>query len=187
MATKSLDSLYFATLTTDASTGATYGAMTKIAGVITADIKRNGSGTPLYADDGVFAFATGKGETQITLDTAGLTIEQRGALLGHTVAKGVMTIKAGDESPYVGIAFKGLDHNGKNVYVKLLKGKAREFDETMETNGETPKFSTQKIVIDFINREYDGASERVAYESGADFEATTGENWFTTFEPTTTP
>ena len=184
MATKSLNSLYFATLTTDSETGATYGAMTKIAGVITADIKRNGSGTPLYADDGVFAYATGKGETQLTVDTAGLTVEQRATILGHTCTKGVITTKAGDEAPYIGIAFKGLDHNGKNVYVKLLKGKARELDESMETNGASPKFSTQKIVIDFINREYDGASERVAYESGTDFEATTGSTWFTTFEPT---
>lgn len=159
-----------------------YDTAKKIAGAITADIKRNGSGTPLYADNGVFAYATGKGETEVTLDAADISLEDLATILGHTITNGVMIRKSTDIPPYIGIAFEGLMHNNKREFVKLLKGVARIEDSTMDTNAATPKFNTQKLIIDFINRDYDKASEKIAREDAVGYESTTGDNWYEEFE-----
>ncbi len=161
-----------------------YDTPKKIAGAITTDIKRNGSGTPLYADNGVFAYATGKGETELTFDAADIPLEDLAILLGHNIVKGVMIRKSTDVPPYIGSAFEGLMHNNKKEFVKLLKGVARIEDSTMDTNGAIPKFNTQKLIIDFINRNYDKASEKITREDAVGYQSSIGSTWYTEFEPT---
>lgn len=187
MSTKSLNNVHIAQLTKDDKTGATYSTPESVIGVQTADIKRNGNNVELPGDDGIISVANGKGVTQLTIAVTSLTLEQRAALLGHTIEKGVMTIKAGDQPPYFAWMFEGYDHNDKKIYVKLLKGKAQEIDTSMETLKSTPVFHTPSIVVNFVDREYDGFCEKICYESSTTYDTSVGAAWYTTVEPATTP
>ena len=186
MSTKSLKNVHIAELTKDDSTGVTYGTPESVVGVQTADIKRNGNNVTLPGDDGIVAVANGKGLTQLTIAVTSLTLEQRAKLLGHTVEKGVMVIKAGDQPPYFAWMFEGLNHDDTRIFTKLLKGKAQEIDSSMETLKETPVFHTPSIVINFADRIYDGFSEKTCYENSLTYDKTIGDAWYTTVEPTTT-
>lgn len=184
MATKSLRNLHFALLTKDDSTGVAYGEMKQLAKMIKVDVNNASASTELYGDDGVVAVDTSAGVTTVTLEMSDISLTNQGILLGHTVTKGVMERATTDEAPVFGIAFEGRDQDGKKVFKKFLKGKALEMDSTMETRVGTPKFNTPTMVMKFMAREFDNKIDRVAREAEPEYEATTGANWYTTFEPT---
>lgn len=186
MAQIGLKNLYYATLAADtADTATTYGAMKKITGAISADIKPASNSATLYADDGPFDTATTLGEITVTLEMADLPLSVQAEILGHTLDKGVMVYKATDKAPYVAIAFESEKSNGGTRYVKLLKGKFQELEESTKTKDDKVDFQTPKISGKFVCRTFDGAWKRTADTDAEGFVATTGTDWYKTMEPTT--
>lgn len=184
MALVGVSNLHYALLIKDDSTGVTYGAPIAIAGSINIDIKPASAISTLYADNGPAEVASTLGEISVSVENKGLSIETLAALLGHTVAKGVMTSKASDTAPYVAILFEGLKSNGKKKYVKLLKMKFSEPDDQYATLKDSVTFQTDKITGKGTRRDYDDEWKRTADEDGTDYEAATGTAWYTSVEPT---
>lgn len=188
MATVGLKNLYYAPLTTDTSSGVTYGTMKKIAGAIQVDINPSVTFNTLYGDDAPFAADSSMTEITVTVETADMPLEDLAALLGHTIDSTTkeLSAKASDNAPYVGLAFEANKHNNKVRYVKLLKGKFSPTQETMQTKGESVEYTTPKLEGRFVARTYDGEWKRIADSDNSE-SATIITNWYSAMEPVTTP
>ena len=162
MAQIGLKNLYYAPLSKDDSTGATYGTPVKIAGLISVNISPSNSTSTLHADDIPFAVASTLGEVSVTVEAADIPLQAQAALLGHTVSGNKMICKGSDQAPYVAILFESDKHDGTTRYVKLLKGKFHDPNEDLQTKGDSVEYQTPSIEGTFVCREYDGAWKETA-------------------------
>ena len=174
-----LKNLYYAKVLTDTTQSTTYETPVRLAGLISVDIAPSANTNTLYADDGPYEAAESLGAVEVTIEVADLPLEAQAALLGHTVTNGVMQYTTNDAAPYVALAFESLKANGKNRFVKLLKGKFSEPETNHQTKGENVEFQTSTITGTFVARVSDGAWKTVADEDATGFEQTTAENWYT--------
>lgn len=184
MATVGLKNLYYAALSSDTSSGATYGTPVKIAGAVSVDINPSVNFATLYGDDAPFAADSSMSEITVTIESCDLTLEDQAALLGHTVNSTTKQLeaKASDTAPYVALLFEAKKHNGNTRYVKLLKGKFAPTQETMQTKGESVTYTTPKLEGRFVAREYDGAWKRVADSDNTE-SSTLISGWYSAVEP----
>lgn len=178
MAQVGLKKLYYAKLTKDDSTGVTYETPKRIIGLNSIDISPTVNKATLYGDDAALATAASLGEVEITIDVADLPLTDAAALLGHTITDGVMVSKGDDSAPYVAIMFESEKHNGDIRYVKLLKGKFSESNETINTRGDSVDFQLNQITATFVTREYDGAWKKTQDSS----DATVATSWYASVE-----
>lgn len=159
MAQIGLRNFYYAKMTVEdtATTAATYDTPKRVAGINSIDINPTVNKATLYGDDMALATASSLGEIAVTIDVADLPLEDQAALLGHTIVDGVMVSKGSDSAPYVAIMFESEKHNGETRYVKLLKGKFSESQETTNTRGESISYQIPKITASFVARANDSA------------------------------
>lgn len=174
--------LHYAVLKSDDSNGAIYDTPVKIPGVRTIDVKPSSGVDTLYGDDAPYDIADYLGDIEVTIETAQVDLPDLAALLGHKIEKGIMEYKSTDVAPYVAILFESVKSNGKNRYVKLLKGKFAEPEDNYQGKDSSVHWNTPSLVGHFVVREYDKAWKRVADEDGDDFEETTAENWYKSVE-----
>lgn len=186
MATIGLKNFYYAPLTADSATAVTYGTPVRIPGAVKVSRKTGAAISTLYADDAPFAVASnGTGEITLDFEFAELSLEHKAALLGHTVSKGQMVKKAGDEAPYVAVMFEGAKlATGAKYYVKVLKLKFMEPDLDMETKKESVAFNTPKLTAKAVAREFDGKWEVTADTEAKDYEDVSN-TWYASVDPTT--
>jgi phi13 family phage major tail protein len=173
-----LSSLYYATLTSDASGGVVYGTPTIITGIITANINPNSVMETLFADDGPLEVATQLGNIEFELNVADIPLNIQAILLGHSIAAGIMERVASDTPPWVAIGFKALKSNGNYRYVWLYKGKFRQPELNHDTKDDSVNFQTLTIVGHFVKRDYDDKWLKQADEDESGYQAATGTNWF---------
>ena len=158
MAQIGLKKFFYAKLLSDNENGVSYDTPKRIIGLNTVDISPTVNKATLYGDDSALATESSLGEIEVTIDIADLPIEDAAALLGHTVEDdGVMISKGGDSAPYVAIMFESDKHNGETRFVKLLKGKFSESQETINTRGDSIEYQLPQISASFVARTYDGA------------------------------
>jgi len=170
-----LKDLYYAMLTKDDATGATYEAPALVAGAISAKISAKTDSVTLYADDTAFETASSLGEIDLELEMADLPLSVQAALLGHTVNNGVLEATNTDVAPYVAVGFRALKSNGKYRYYWLLKGKFQIPDDESKTKEDKVSFQTAKLKGTFVCRVYDGKWKLVGDEDESGFAAT---GWF---------
>lgn len=183
MAKIGLSNLHYALITKDDSAGVTYGVPKKIPGVISADIKTGSDTATLFADNGPAETASSLGEITVDIETKDLPLEVHAELLGHKITAGVMKSNADDVAPDVAIMFESLKSNGKKRFVKLLKGKFQEPDDTNKTKEDKISFQTQKISGKFVIREFDGDWKRTTDEDATGYLPATGTDWYKTVDP----
>lgn len=183
MAITGISNFHYAPLTADTLAGVTYGAPVKVPGLVSIDLKPSSESAVLYADNGAYDTDTATGECTVAIELADLDLATQAALLGHTVTKGVMSCKAGDEAPFVAISFESLKSNHKKRYMKLLKGRFQEPGSTSKTKGNKVDFQTGKIEGKFLMRVYDQEWQRVADEDATGYEPATGTGWHAAIEP----
>lgn len=157
MAQIGLRNFYYAIMTTEdtADTAAVYAQPKRVVGINSIDISPTVNKATLYGDDIALATASALGEIEVTIDVADLPLTDLAALLGHTIENGVMTAKGSDSAPYVAIAFESEKHNGEIRYVKLLKGKFSESQETINTRGDSIEYQIPQISATFVARSND--------------------------------
>lgn len=184
MATVGLKNLYYAVLSSDTSSGVTYGTPVKIAGAVSVDMNPSVNFATLYGDDAPFAADSSMSEIAVTIESCDLKLEDQAALLGQTVNTTTkeLVAKASDAAPYVALMFEAKKHNGNTRYVKLLKGKFAPTQETMQTKGESVTYTTPKLEGRFVAREYDGEWKRVADSDNTE-SATLIAGWYSAVEP----
>lgn len=178
MALVGVSNLHYAKLTKDDATGAIYETPVKIANLIEISINPNSQSGTLFADNGPAETASAMGEIEVEINIADLTIEQVGALLGHTVNAGVIEADANDTPPYVALGFEALKSNGKKRFLWLYKGKFEQPEENYKTKTDNIEFQTKTLKGKFVKREHDNKWKKVADEDGTGYVATTGSNWY---------
>jgi phi13 family phage major tail protein len=150
MATIGLRDLFYAKITEPTGDAIidTYGTPTRLARVITADIKINFSDATLYSDDGEEAVIKEFTGGDVTLEVSDLTPAVYAELLGHkTDTNGVVHANADDNAPYVALGMRALKPiNGKFEYTWLYKVKFGEPDTSRKTKGQNVEFQTPKVV-----------------------------------------
>lgn len=175
-----VSNLMYAILTSDPATGtAVYEAPVSMPGIMSVKINPNASNETLFADDGPYDIASTIGKIDVELKTADLDLTIQAALLGHTLAGGVLIRKASDIPPYVAIGFKSLKSNGKYRYTWLAKGKFGASEQSNETKGDSVNFQSPTITGGFLKRDCDQEWERHIDEDHVDYVPTMGANWFT--------
>jgi len=179
-ATVGLRNLHYAIITADSEEETAYGTMARIGGMIQADIEVETADNTLYADNIAWEAAVATGKATVSLNLAEIPIEQLASLLGHTLANGEMLSKSTDEPPYVGLAFEYTKNNGKKRFVKLMKGKFKEPNESTKTKeGNSVEFQTPTLEGTFIARLSDGAWKKTADEEATGYTSTIGDSWYT--------
>ncbi len=157
MAQIGLKNFYYALMTQEetATTAATYGTMKRVVGINSIDISPTVNKATLYGDDIALATASALGEISVTIDVADLPMEDLAALLGHQIVNGMLVSKGSDSAPYCAIAFESEKHNGEIRYMKLLKGKFSESQETINTRGDSIEYQIPQITATFVSRAND--------------------------------
>jgi phi13 family phage major tail protein len=174
-----VDSVYYALLTADTASGATWQAAVAMPGITEVGVNPNGAVTSLFADNGPAVVANSIGEIEVSIKLADLTPVERAVLLGHTRTGGVTSYKGADISPDVAIGFRTLLSDGTYGYAWLLKGKFAEAQETFATKGDKIEFQAPTLTGKFTLLTYNGEYKRTTRADDPDYVAATGTNWFT--------
>ena len=169
---------YFAICTKDNETGVTYGTPKRIVGLNQIDINPSVQTATAYGDDLPLETASSISDISVSFESVYLPLEDKAALLGHTVENGVMVSKTEDESPYVAIMFEAKQTGGALQYEKLLKGKFSETQETFNTKGNSIEFANHSLNGNFVARAYDGEWRRTAVST----DTTLADSWYASVE-----
>lgn len=171
-----LSNLHFAKITKDDSSGVTYDEVISVPEIISVSIEPQTNETSLYADNMSVDVASTTPEYNISIELAGLSLEVRAFLLGHTYTNGKIVVNSEDTAPFVGMAFESLTSKGTKRYSKFLKVKFTQPNENPQTKGENVEFQTATIEGKAIFRTYDSKSYEAADESEG---FSDGSTWYT--------
>jgi len=171
-----LKDLYFAILTKDDSTGATYNTPEKLAPAVTARITPQVESVTDYADDGPTETASSLGGIEVELEVSQIPLDKQATLLGHTYQNGLLVRSADDVSPYVALGFRSQKADGSYLYVWLYKGKFQPVEINLQTKGESVEFQHPTIQGTFVKRDFDDLWMISGDSSDTNF--TLGSTWF---------
>lgn len=170
MALIGLKNIYYAELTKDDTTGATYETPVKIGNAVSVDINPTTQTAKLFGDDMAVAANISLQEVSVTIETTDIPLEHQEVLLGHSYdsVSGTLTAKGSDTAPDVALLFESEKHDGGVRCVKLLKGKFAPSQETINTKGDNLNYQVPQLVGTFVSRQYDSAWKIVKdYATGA--------------------
>lgn len=170
--------LVYALLTSDDSTGVTYGNVKSLAKAMTVQITPSQSSGVLYGDGAQeenIAKLTG---LACALEVNKVSIENKAEIMGHTYENGVMIVNKADQAPNIALGFQIEGTNGYSEYVWLLKGRAQEGNQNASQATDNINFTTDNLTINFVPREYDGLLEFLGDSSNSDLYADQIAAWF---------
>jgi len=171
--------LVYCTLTSDDASGVTYGTVKPLAKAMTVEVTPSQATGVLYGDGSQqenMAKITG---LSAALEVNKVAIEDKATLSGHTYQDGVMIVAASDQAPYIALGYQIEGTNGYSEYVWLLKGRVQEGNQNAAQATDNINFTTDKMTINFIPREYDGYMEFTGDSANADLYADQITAWFT--------
>lgn len=170
--------LVYCLLLTDDETAVTYDVVKSLAPVMTIDIQPSQATGVLYGN-GAQQENIGKITGVATkLEVNKVPIEVRAEILGHKFDNGVMITNTEDEAPYIALGYRVECTNGCDEYVWLLKGRAQEIASTAQQQTDKINFSTDKLDINFIPRDYDGHLKFDGDTSNDNFTSAQAAAWF---------
>ena len=146
MATIGLDSLYYSKITENATGDETYGAPTKLAKAIEAEVSVELNEAILYADDGTDTVIKEFKSGTITLGVNDIGADAAKDLTGAVVdSNGVLVSTGEDEPTPVAIGFRAKTANGRYRYFWLYRVLFGIPGTTLKTKGESIEFQTPSI------------------------------------------
>lgn len=174
-----LKNIYYAVLTKDDDTGATYDTPKKLGRARKATITKETETVTVYGDNVAVATKTRLKSLGLSIETTDIPVKDQAILLGHSYnsSTGVMTAKGDDSAPYVAILFEATKLTGGSIFYKLAKGKFAESNEEMATQEESMSPTSPSLDGTFIAREYDDVIYTKA-DSAESISATVTSNWY---------
>ena len=152
-----LDMLYYAAVTTDVSTGTTYGTPVHIENTVSLSVSPKSGMNTFIADTGAAFVSPHNEEVDVSIMAADLPPEDYAFLIGasHNPALGIVDV-AGDEiGPDVAIGFRAKRANGYYRYVWLLKGRFTAPNMEHQTREGRVNFQSNTINGKFVARVFD--------------------------------
>lgn len=171
--------LVYCILESDDASGVAYGNVKPLAKAMTVDVTPTQATGVLYGDGAQqenLAKITG---LSAALEVNKIAIEDKAVLSGHKYENGVMIIAAPDQAPYVAVGYQIEGTNNYSEYVWLLKGRVQEGNQNGAQATDKINFTTDKMTINFIPREFDGFMEFTGDSSNADLFEDQVSAWFT--------
>lgn len=171
--------LVYAVLTSDDASGVSYDSVNPLAKAMTIEVTPSQATGVLYGDGAQqenLAKLTG---LSAALEVNKVAIEHRAIIQGHTYENGVMIYSASDEAPYIAIGYQVEGTNGFSEYVWLLKGRVQEGNQNASQATDKINFTTDKMTINFIPREFDKYLEFTGDSSNSDLYDDQVAEWFT--------
>lgn len=149
-----LKDLVYAPITVKEDGTLEYGAVKKLAEVMSADLSVETAEGTLYADDAVSESVKEFVKGTLKLGIKDLAPQDTATLLGQEV-DGDDVIYGGenDEPPYVAVGFRAKKTGGKYRYIWLYKVKFKIPNEAFKTKGESIEFNTPEIEGEFYKRQ----------------------------------
>lgn len=148
MAKIGLTNFRYGVLTEAADGTPSYGGANTPAKAVSCSVSITNNDAKLYADDALAEADTSFSGGTVTMGIDEDDLTTMAALLGHTISDGVMTRKADDTAPYVGLGRVVTKMvNGSYQYKAefLYKVKFSEPSQENTTKGETVEFGTTEI------------------------------------------
>ena len=154
MATIGLDSLYYATITENPTTGQeTYGTPKQLAKAISAEVSIEVAEAILYADDGPAEVVKEFKSGTLTLGVDDISAEVAADLVGAVVDKNkVLVSTSEDGGAPVAIGFRARKANGTYRYFWLYKVRFAVPTASLTTKGDSIEFSTPEIEGTILRR-----------------------------------
>lgn len=180
-----LDRFYYALLNSDTTASVSYQTPVALKGALTVAYNPNSEVATLFADDGPYDTAETIGEIELEVGIADINQEDYAAIMGHTVAGGVMNELATDQPVDVAFGFRAKRSNGGYSYFWFLKGKFSKPSMDHETKGDAIAWQTPTMNGKFAAREYDGRYKSSTRDDATDYTAAVGTAWFTSVYGTT--
>lgn len=124
MALVGLEKLYYAKITKDDNTGATFGTPIYLPGVKEIKISPKQSTQKLYGENILWTQITSLDDIEVSINLTDLTNAQKSDLLGQSLAtEGGVIANANDSAAYVALLYAANKSNGEKRYGILYKGK----------------------------------------------------------------
>jgi len=190
MATIGLDSLYYSKITENTTGEETYGAPTKLAKAIEAEVSVELNEAILYADDGTDTVIKEFKSGTITLGVNDIGADAAKDLTGAVVDKNGVLVSTGEDEPTpVAIGFRAKTANGRYRYFWLYRVLFGIPGTTLKTKGESIEFQTPSIEGTISRRnKLDGQNKHPwkaeVTEGGTGVSAATVSGWFSAvYEP----
>lgn len=182
MALIGLKNFYYAGMTEDevdgSDTSVQYAEPVRIVGINSVDINPTINNADLFGDDSPIATANSLGRIEVTIDIADIPLKDLAFLLGHSYDSDTNVMKASgdDKAPYVAIMFESEKHDGSTRYVKLLKGRFADSQETINTKGDSIEFQIPQITGAFVTRTADKQWKRTCDSNASNTSVTS--DWY---------
>lgn len=177
--TVGVDSLVYAKITKDDTTGVTYTEPKKLEGAVKVKTSKKVASEIMWSDNKKSEIAESDGEVEVEIEVRGLSLSAKADIEGYPeVKEGVLDEKRVGDKPYLAIGFRFLKANGKYRYAWLLKGKLSQEEEEAETKKDKPNFQTTTLKGAFIERDFDDRTKFTADADEPTFTKTIGDNWF---------
>lgn len=176
-----LKNVYYALLTKDDETGATYDTPKKLGHARKATITKETETVTIYGDNAAVATKTRLKSLGLSVETTDIPLEDQAILLGHSYnsTTGLMIAKGDDAPPYVALFFEATNFTGGSTFYKFFKGKFTETNEDVSTQEENMQPTSPSLDGKFIAREYDNAFYSKADSSNSK-SVTITNAWYTT-------
>jgi len=189
MATIGLKDVYYAVITQDDETGTTYDTPKKFSPAMTLTKTPSYNRSNLRGDDRVVATAGSKGPMSVSVGLTDLTKEAKIDVLGMKVSDtGGIIYGSNDQPKDVALLYKAKKTNGKYRYDVIYKVQFNPVEESLQTEQETPTFSTPTLNGEAIPRMFDGEEGQQWDEDDADVTTAFLDTFFDAVpEPTVTP
>ena len=146
MSTIGLDSLYYASITENASGDETYGTPEVLAKAIKCDLSVDLAEAILYADDAAAEVVKAFKEGKLSLGVDDIGIAKAKALTGAEIdSHGVLVSSGEDLGNPVAVGFRALKANGKYRYFWLYRVQFGVPATNLQTKGDSISFQTPTI------------------------------------------
>lgn len=158
-----IDKFYYAILTKDSDTEATYEEMVRVPYIQNVSIESEQEVAKAYGDNTVAEMAVSTGVTTVELQFHAIPLEDRVALLGLKNEDGMVVQKSQVQPPYVAIILEKTKADGSSELVGLTKGMFTLPPTEAATKEDTLEFGNDTISGEFSARQFDDVTQIFAH------------------------
>lgn len=163
---------------TDESTGTTYGPVKSLGEAQQAQVTASSATGSLYGNGAKVDSSAKLTGLTLALDSTKVPVEAKADIFDYTVTNGVVQVKAGAQPKYIAVGYEVEQTSGKSEYIWLLKGRPQPMNENAAQSETNINYSTDQLIVEFVERVSDGMLEFFADGANEDFTDAQAAKWF---------
>lgn len=168
----------YCALTSDTEEGVQYGEVKSLGEAMEVQVTPSVASGKLYGDGEAVDSASRLTGLTLSLQTTKVSSEARVDIYNLEVKNGVIVTKTGTTPKDIAIGYEVEQSNGKSQYVWLLKGSPKPMNDSIQQSTDNINYSTDKMDVDFVRRNYDKSLKYDAEEGELGFSEAQAAAWF---------